>query len=302
MLGRIVEVATDGVHLSTERGFLLLSRKGDELGRVPLDDIASVVVHGHGATFSANLCERLAARKAPLVLCGGNHAPTSLVWPLDGHFEQGRRMDAQIAATRPLHKRLWRDIVKAKITAQAEVLDIIGQPLPALREMVKRVKSGDGDNLEAQAARRYWPRLMGEDFRRDRSEAGVNALLNYGYTILRSGTARAIVSAGLHPSLSIHHESRGGALRLSDDLMEPFRPYVDLTVHRLARDGAVDVEPEAKQALAMVMTLDLEGPSGLSPLQSCLNRLATSLAQVFLGERSSLDLPGPPPPLVLSGS
>ncbi len=297
MLGRLVEVASDGVHLSVERGFLKLSKAGAKLGEVPLDDIGAVVVHGHGATFSAALCERLAARNAPLVVCGRNHAPTAMLWPVDGHHEQGRRMQAQADATLPTRKRLWRDLVRAKILAQADALDLVGAPHPGLRALARGIPSGDPGNVEAQAARRYWPNMLGSDFRRDRAADGANALLNYGYTVLRAGAARAVLASGLHPSLSLNHQSRGDALRLADDVMEPFRPWVDLAVRRLLDTGDTAVTTAAKQTLAETMTLDLAGPRGASPLQVCLDRLAASLAQVFLKERRALEFPGPPLPL-----
>lgn len=297
MLGRLVEVATDGVHLSVERGFLKLSRAGERLGEVALDDIGAVVVHGHGTTFSANLCERLAERNAPLVICGRNHAPAAMLWAVNGHHEQGRRMQAQAEASLPTRKRLWRQVVKAKITAQADALDLVGAAHPGLRTLARGVQSGDTGNVEAQAARRYWPAMLGPDFRRDRAAGGANALLNYGYTVLRAGTARAVLASGLHPSLSLNHQSRGDALRLADDLMEPFRPWVDLTVRRLLDAGESDVTPETKRILAETMTLDLAGPRGASPLQICLDRLAASLVQVFLKERRTLEFPGPPLPL-----
>ena len=294
MIGRIVEVATDGVHLSVERGFMAVSQDQVKVGQVALDDIAALVVHGHGATWSANLTARLAERGAPMVICGSNHAPVALVWPIDGHFEQGRRMQAQADASQPMRKRLWQMIVRAKILAQAEALAAFGERSGALRDLAKSVRSGDPKNVEGAAARRYWPLMMGKPFRRDRDASGANAMLNYGYMVLRAATARSILGAGLHPSLSIHHQSRGSALRLADDLMEPFRPYVDGVVRRLMENEIEDLDRDAKASLVAVTSLDLEGPKGASPLQTCLDRLATSLAQIYMGERDELDLPGPP--------
>lgn len=294
MPGQIVEISSEGIHLSVDRGFLKLSRSGDKIGEVALDLIEAVVVHGHGASFSANLCARLSEHGTPLVICGGNHIPVSIVWPVNGHHAQGYRLQAQAEATATLKKRLWKDIVTAKITAQAAALDQLGTPMPGLRLMARQVKSGDPDNQEAQAARRYWKHLFGDEFRRDRKAAHHNALLNYGYTILRSGTARAILAAGLHPSLAIRHESRGEAFRLANDLMEPFRPWVDAVVFRLIARGEMDVTRESKVALAEVMRLDLQGPRGASPLQTCLDRLAGSLARVYLREATKLEFPGPP--------
>ena len=298
MIGRIVDITTDGVNLSVKRGFMLVSTSAVELGRVALDDIGAVVVHAHGATYSTNLAARLAERGVPMVICGSNHAPVAVVWPLDGHHEQGRRMEAQANATQPLRKRLWRDLVKGKVNAQADALEILGKRSGALRDLSKKVRSGDPDNIEAQAARRYWPVMMGENFRRDRDGGGINSFLNYGYTVLRAATARSILAAGLHPSLSLHHRSRGTAFRLADDLMEPFRPYVDLIACGLRSNGEEALDEGTKSALAAVTTMDLEGPQGASPLQVCLDRLAGCLVQIFLGERDTLDLPGPPLPLL----
>ena len=291
MIGRVVEVAREGVHLSVTRGFLRVSESGREVGRVAIEDIAALIVRGQGATISLNLCTRLSEAGVPVVLCGANQTPDALVWPVRGHYEQGRRMQAQAEASRPLRKRLWRDLVAAKIEAQAEVLESFGNPDERLQQLAKSLRSGDPENVEAQAARRYWPRLMGDGFRRDRQKGGINSSLNYGYSVLRAAAARAILAAGLHPSLSVHHESRGDALRLADDLMEPFRPYVDMVVARRTAQNENDLDRDGKAALAAVLTLDLSGPNGARPLQTCLNSLATSLAIVYLGRSRKLDLP-----------
>ena len=300
MIGRVVEVAREGAHLSLDRGFMRVSESGEEVGRIAVEDMSALIVRGYGATVSVNLCARLSDAGIPVVLCGANQSPDALIWPVRGHFEQGRRMQAQAEAGRPLHKRLWRDLVAAKIKAQATVLDHFGKHDERLLQMARTLKSGDPENVEAQAARRYWPQLMGEEFRRERGADGVNAMLNYGYTVLRAAAARSILAAGLHPSLSVHHESRGDALRLADDLMEPFRPYVDLAVARRAELNELELNKEGKAALASVLTLDLAGPNGARPLQSCLNFLATSLAMIYLGQSRKLDLPDGPLPL--SGS
>ena len=273
---------------------MLVSRNGEQVGQVALDDIAALVINCHGATWSANLTARLSQRGTPIIICGSNHVPVALVWPIDGHYEQGRRMQAQADATLPTRKRLWQAIVRAKIAAQADALDAMGEQSAALRRLVRKVRSGDPENVESQAARRYWPLMMGPDFRRDRKAKDINAMLNYGYMILRSATARSILAAGLHPSLAIHHQSRGTALRLADDLMEPFRPLVDGAVVKLAKATENTLDRDAKAALARITTLDLEGPKGASPLQTCMDRFATSLAQVYMKRRTQLELPGPP--------
>lgn len=298
MMNRIVEVASDGIHLSLSRGFLKLSRGGEEVGRVGLPDIGAVVVRGHGGSLSLNLAARLAAENIPLVLCGADQSPASVVWPVVGHHAQGHVIEAQAALTRPQKKRLWQALVRAKVRAQAEVLEACGERAGDLREIAGRVRSGDPDNQEAFAARRYWGRLMkpvDAGFTRDTGGARFNGWLNYTYAVLRAGAARSVLAAGLHPSLSLHHDSRGEALRLTSDLMEPFRPYADLLVRRLAHGagegGDLDLTPERKAALVRVLSLDLVGPYGASPLQTCLDRLCQSLAGVCRGERRTLELP-----------
>lgn len=305
MVSRIVEIADDRRHLFVHRGFLVVrDTEGErkELGQVPLDDIAAVIANAHGLTYTNNLLLALAERGAPFVLCGPNHNAMGMLLPIDGHHVQAKRIEAQVAASQPTVKRLWASIVKAKLEQQAAALEAAGAPTAPLQALVGKVRSGDPDNLEGQGARRYWTLLFGTEFRRDQEGEGLNALLNYGYTVLRSATARAVVAAGLHPSLGLHHSNDANAMRLVDDLMEPFRPVVDLKVWQLHRAGESHVTPETKRALVRVLYDDLPTSLGVTPVMVCMQRLATSLAQVYLGERPKLDLPLPGLPLSLAGS
>lgn len=295
MIGRVIEVAQDGRHLAADRGFLIVSVDGEEVGRVPLDDIGVVIVNAHGVTYSNNLIVRLAERGAGVVVCGTNHNPVAWLWPVIGHHDQANRVRAQIEASKPLNKRLWQALVKAKIRQQGAVLEALGRTGSGFRLLSDRVGSGDPDNMEAQAARRYWPLLFGETFRRDREAKDVNALLNYGYAVLRAATARAICGAGLHPSVGISHKNAG--MCLADDLMEPFRPIIDLVVVRLAEAGISTVDRNAKKALAEVSLLDMRTDRGRTPLFLCLERLATSLGLSYGSKKSVLDLPLAPLPL-----
>lgn len=211
-------------------------------------------------------------------------------------------MRAQWEAGKPLSKQLWRRIIIAKIRWQAAVLDANGISASAFDLLARRVGSGDPDNVEAQAARRYWPLLMGEGFRRDRDAEDINALLNYGYTILRSLCARAVVAAGLHPSIGVHHANRTNAFALADDLIEPFRPLVDALAVRLLARGVDTVTPEAKRAFAGLIALDLPGPSGTTTVAGAANRAAQSLARAFeSGQAGDIILPSPPSALELAG-
>ncbi|MQT11217.1 type II CRISPR-associated endonuclease Cas1 [Segnochrobactrum spirostomi] len=299
---RIVDIATDGRHLSVHRGFLVVSEGRQEVGRVALDDVAAVIVHAHGVTWTTNLVVALAERGSVLVVCGANHAPVAICLPIEGHHAQNAHYRAQWEAGRPLSKQLWRRVVIAKIQWQAAVLEAHGRDAAAFGMLVRRVGSGDPENVEAQAARRYWPLLMGSAFRRDRAAEGLNGLLNYGYTILRAMVSRAIVAAGLHPSIGIHHANRGNAFALADDLVEPFRPLVDSLSLRLAERGIVALTPDAKRAFAGLTALDLPSERGTTPVYVAAQRLAQSLADCFeSGRAADLALPATPSPLELAG-
>lgn len=300
-MDQIIDIATDGRHLSRDRGFLRVSQDGNEIGRTPLDQIIAVIVHAHGTTWSTSLLVELAERGAPVVLCAANHTPKSVLLPLDGHHLQGARMRAQWQAKSPLIKRAWKHMVVAKVRMQAAALHAIGDVPAPLRMMIRKITSGDGTNIEAQAARYYWPRMMGDEFRRDTSADRENALLNYGYTVLRAATARAVVAAGLHPTIGLFHANRGNAFALADDLMEPFRPLVDLTVRAIVADRGAEIDTQAKQALAGLIATDLPLGNGITPVSVALMKLATSLGQSFETGKLALALPDPPDPLVLAG-
>jgi CRISP-associated protein Cas1 len=305
MIGRIIEVADDRRHLFVSRGFMVVQdTEGErkELGQIPLDDIAAVIANAHGLSYTNNLLVALAERCAPFVLCGANHNAVGMIFPIDGNYQQGKRYDAQIDAPKPTHKRMWAEVVRAKLEQQGAALEAAGAPTAPLTALVRKVRAGDPDNIEAQGAQRYWRLLFGDDFRRDQQGGGVNGMLNYGYTVLRSAMARAVVAAGLHPTIGIHHSNAGNSMRLVDDLMEPFRPTIDLRIWRLVRDGASEVTPDTKRAMVKVLYDDMQTNIGATPVMVCMQKLAVSLAQVYMGEREKLDLPFPGLPLDMAAS
>ena len=294
MNGRVVEVASEDCHLARFRGLMTVSKDGAENGRVPLDDIGVLLCNARGLTYSNDLLVELARRCVTVVLCGSNYLPVAWLWPLEGHHLQALRMRCQLEASLPLRKRLWQSVVKAKIVQQTNVLEMLRLPIDGLPALARRVRSGDPDNLEAQAARRYWPLLFGRDFRRERFGDTPNPFLNYGYTVLRAAVARAVVSTGLHPSLGIHHHSRADAMCLVDDLMEPFRPLVDYASARLVSDGQDELNTEAKRALVETLTMDMATDRGATPLQTCMVRAAQSLAQSFETGKPAVIFPSRP--------
>lgn len=296
MLGRVVEISQPGRMLRLERGSMIVSdiRSKDELGRIALDQLGAVLATARGITTGSELILALADRNIPLLYCDRKFVPAAISWPVESHHTQSARIEAQATATRPLVKRLWQQIVAAKIRNQALSLDYIGEEhgASALAAMSRRVRSGDPENLEAQAARRYWPLLFGESFRRNRQDDGINAVLNYAYAILRSATARAIMASGLHPSIGLHHSNRYNAMRLVDDLMEPYRPLFDVAAWRLFQAGHNNVTSSVKSFLAGMFVSDIETDQGTTPLMTALVRTAQSLARAFDGvPRAQLDLP-----------
>jgi CRISP-associated protein Cas1 len=298
---RIVDISTDGLHLAIYRGFLTVSKASEEQGRIALDDIGGLIVHAHGTTWSNHVFVQMAERNVPVVLCGPNHAPVSVVWPLQGHHAQGARLRAQIDAGKPLQKQLWQKVVAAKIRMQGQVLAANGKEGGAFEMLARKVRSGDPDNIEAQAARRYWKALFGPAFLRDQQADGTNALLNYGYTVLRAIVSRAICASGLHPTVGIFHSNRANAFALADDLMEPYRPLIDQLVYNLLARDERTVSPLAKRALTSVATFDLESGPGLSPLYVQVGRFVHSIAVSFETGEAKPELPGIPSLLELNG-
>ena len=294
MIGRVVEITSEGCHLARLRGLMTVSRNDVEEGRVPLDDIGVLLCNARGLTYSNGLLTELASRGVAVVLCGPSYLPVAWLWPLEGHHAQARRMRRQLEASKPLSKRLWQAIIRAKIDQQRNVLELLEAPTEGFEQLARRVRSGDPENVEAQAARRYWPLLFGGEFRRGRFGDGPNAFLNYGYTVLRAAVARSVAAAGLHPSLGIHHSNRYNSMCLVDDLMEPFRPLVDYTAVNLLSEGDDELTAEAKRALVGVLAMDMVTDRGATPLQTCLERAAQSLARSYEAGEPALIFPGPP--------
>lgn len=291
MIGRIVEIAGEGRYLHCWRGFMEVKENSHVIGRIPLDDMAGLIVNAYGVTYSNQLLVRLAQLGVPVVLCGNQHRPEAIIWPCESNHIQSARLDAQIAAKRPLRKRLWQQLVRAKLTAQAATLEHFGRPNAPLSSLVSKVRSGDSGNLEGVGARRYWPLLFGKNFRRDRSQGEINAMLNYGYTVLRATVARHLVSTGLHPGIGLAHTNAGNAMRLVDDLVEPFRPLADARVRLLVDQGCETMDASVRHTLARVATSPVRDDATGGPLSNAIERSCQSLVHVFNGQRRDLRLP-----------
>lgn len=291
MPGRIIDIAADNIYLSKSRGFIVIAGQ-EQKQDVPLDDIEALIVHAHGVTYSHNLLAELAHRGVPLVVCGTNHSPVGVLYSVEGHYAMAGRIDDQIAAKKTLNKRLWKEIIIAKIKNQAAVLIYCGQNNIALKQLADTVRSDDENNNEAQAARIYWKLLFGQKFIRDQDKGDLcNSALNYGYAVLRACAARALIGAGLHPALGIHHKNRQNAMRLADDIMEPFRPVVDLKARELLLGEARSLGTNEKKFMAEAVFTDIRGEAGETPVTNWLDKTAANLVNIYSGLKKSLELP-----------
>ena len=301
MSGQIIEITQPGYWLKKSRGFLQVSSKdGNILGQIPLDDIGVVIISVPGCSISTVLIDYLCRSNIPLVICGENYLPTSFTLPVRGHSRQFQIMKAQNGMSDPRRKQAWKKIVQSKINNQSEVLSRAGKENNQLLRLAKRVRSGDPDNCEAQAARVYWQCLFGPDFRRDQRQLGLNAALNYIYAVIRACVARGISGAGLHPSFSLRHKNAQNPLNLVEDMLEPFRPIADYVLWYCKMEDVGELTTEVRTKLAGVTMLAVPLEDESSPLSHATVRVARSFARYCLREDDSIVLPRVPSPLEVS--
>lgn len=271
--------------------------KNDAVRTIPIEDIGVVVLDHPRITITTGAMEALLENGAAIVTCDSRSLPTGLLLPLSGNTVQNERFRAQLEASLPLRKQLWAQTVSAKILGQAAVLEVQQAEAGCMMAWAKDVRSGDPDNLEARAAAYYWRHVFPDipDFVRDREGASPNNLLNYGYAILRAVVARALVSSGMLPTLGIHHHNRYNAYCLADDIMEPYRPYVDrLVIQVMAKHGCVEeLTREVKYDLLGIPTLDVVIGGRRSPLMVAVSQTTASLYRCFAGEQRRIDYPEP---------
>lgn len=249
MTKRVIEISSGPLRINVQHYQLLLTFPDSTQKQLNTEDVGVLILDHPGISFNVTVLNALTQAGITLVVCGPNHLPASLFLPVSDHTLQTERFRLQQELKLPLKKNLWKEIVQTKILNQSRSLEAAGQSGEDLRKMAKIVKSGDVSNVEAQAAKAYWRKLFGNDFRRSREGEGPNALLNYGYAILRAVVGRKICAVGLHPSVGINHSNRSNAFVLADDLMEPFRPLVDALVYELWIQNRVAVDRTTKEAL-----------------------------------------------------
>lgn len=262
----------------------------------PIEDLGVVVLDNKQITITSGAMEALLENNCALITCDSKSMPVGLMLPLYGNTTQNERFRGQLAASVPLKKQLWQQTVQAKINNQAAALAICtGEESKCMRVWANDVRSGDPDNLEARAAAYYWRTLFSDldGFTRDREGIPPNNLLNYGYAILRAIVARGLVASGLLPTLGIHHHNRYNAYCLADDIMEPYRPYVDKLVFDLyqRQRKEVSLTKETKVALLAIPTLDVRISKKRSPLMVAVGQTTSSLYKCFSGELRRIAYP-----------
>ena len=248
--------------LSLRNGQMVIIRKEipDDNLTVPIEDIGLVMINHAMVSLTIPLLNALTEQNVAVIFCNEKGMPASMLYNLQGNTTQGETLRNQLEAGEVLKKTLWKQIIEAKIKNQAALLNKMGKEGGILKPLYTNVKSGDSDNREGIAARLYWTALFGRDFIRDRNIPGINSLLNYGYSVLRAAVTRALVSSGLFPALGIFHHHRSNAFPLSDDLMEPFRPFVDEIVFELTAQGEAELNTATKSRLIRVLYVDTYFP------------------------------------------
>ena len=274
-------------YLSTQNEQLVVKFPDDSpLRQIPIEDIGMVVLENQQITITNGLLAKLTERKVAVVSCNAQHLPDGLLLPMTGHSEQTERIRFQMEASVPLKKNLWQQTIYSKIRNQAGLLAEKGKESKRLEYLYKNVSSGDSGNHEAQAAAIYWQTLFDiPDFNRGQAGIPPNNLLNYGYAILRATVARALVSSGMLPNVGIWHHNKYNAYCLADDIMEPYRPYVDLVVSHIVENGDdfAELTVSLKKELLSIPALDVLIDGQKSPLMVAVSRTTNSLFECFAG-------------------
>ena len=270
--------------------------KSDEKRTVPIEDIAYVLLDHQQITITHAAIAALLENNAALITCDSRHLPVGLLLPLEGNTLQSERFQAQIEASLPLRKQLWQQTVECKIRNQAYLLKKLHNcEVRNMLAWASEVRSGDSTNLEGRAAAYYWSKMFPEqdDFTRDREGVHPNAMLNYGYAVLRAIVARALVASGLLPTLGIHHHNRYNAYCLADDIMEPYRPFVDQLVAQLIQQypDQEEITTEIKRQLLTIPTLEVIISGQRSPLMIATSQTTASLAKCYNGELRKITYP-----------
>lgn len=279
--------------LKDEQMYILCPETKQTKGKVPVEDLGLLMLDHFQITISHQLIQKMMGNNVVVISCDAHHLPHGIMLPLYGHTEHSARIKDQLQASEPLKKQLWKQTVECKIENQKEVLKLLGNYYDPMEKYLSEVKSGDSSNMEGIAAQHYWKYLISLDFLRERFGDSPNQFFNFGYAVLRSIVARAIVETGLLPVLGIFHKNKYNAYCLADDLMEPYRPYVDLLVMQWLEKNpqTEELTKEFKAHLLQIATKDVKIEGLKRPLLIAVKTTVSSLYKCYTGEKRLITYP-----------
>ena len=258
----------------------------------PIEDVGVIIVENQMVHFTIPLLNALADNNVAVIFCNAQCMPNTMLMPLESNAIQQEVYRFQVEASLPTKKRIWKDIIEYKIRNQAALLDMLGRDGKVLKPYYMNVLSGDSDNREGLAAKIYWQQMYGRRFNRNRNGEDPNSLLNYGYAILRAAVARALLGSGLFPAFGLFHCNRYNAFPLADDVMEPYRPFVDYAVYQIfGYSSEACLDKEAKQSLVRVLFTDVKMKDQIRPLQVALSMTTASLVRALKDKKESIIYP-----------
>lgn len=258
----------------------------------PIEDVGVVIVENQMVHFTIPLLNALADNNVAVIFCNAQCMPNTMLMPLESNAIQQEVYRFQIETSLPTKKRIWKEIIEYKIRNQVALLELLGRDGKVLKPYYMNVLSGDSGNREGLAAKIYWQQMYGQPFSRDRNGEAPNSLLNYGYAILRAAVARALLGSGLFPAFGLFHRNRYNAFPLADDVMEPYRPFVDYAVYRIFEcSPAACLDKETKQSLVRVLFADVKMKGQIRPLQVALSMTTASLVRALKDKKESIIYP-----------
>jgi len=292
MIKRVIDISEQAyIHMKNKQ--FLIERDQEVIATIPIEDLGAVILQHNAIVLTQAVIIACQENNVVLVFCDKQHLPYSVILPIsDAHTLHTKILIEQTKVSKPTRKRLWKQVVQHKILEQALTLKLLGKNSKPIEHLAKKVKTGDKENHEAQAAQKYWRLLMGDGFRRDPKSGEINALLNYGYAIIRAIIARAIVGSGLHPALGLHHHNQYNGLCLADDLMEPFRPWVDYCVYQMIdAEQNLEVNQETKKVLLGLLSESVIWREQTLPFMVASHHLTANLKRAYKDNKVKMVFP-----------
>ncbi len=292
MIKRVIDISEQAyIHMKNKQ--FIIERDQQVIATIPIEDLGAVILQHRAIVLTQAVIIACQENNVVLVFCDQQHLPYSVILPInDANSLHTRILIEQTQVSEPTKKRLWKQVVQRKIEEQALTLKLLDKNNKPLEFLAKQVKTGDKENHEAQAAQKYWRLLMGDNFRRDPKSGEINALLNYGYAIIRAIVARAIVGSGLHPALGLHHHNQYNGLCLADDLMEPFRPWVDYCVYQMVQsEQMLEVNQETKKILLGLLSESVIWKEKTLPFMVASHHYTANLKRAYKNSKEKMIFP-----------